>query len=92
MIGQLLWNGVLTGSIYALTALGFALIYRTVRFFHFAHGAVYTVGAYCAYLTAVRWRWGLAAGFFLPARPAPSPARLLTGSAINPSDVGTRRR
>ncbi len=72
MTGQLLWNGFLTGSIYALTALGFVLIYRTVRFFHFAHGAVYAIGAYSAYLAAVRWGWGLTAAFFLPARRAPS--------------------
>jgi branched-chain amino acid transport system permease protein len=41
--------GIVAGSAYALIALGFALIYRTVRFFHFAHGAVYTVGAYLAF-------------------------------------------
>ncbi len=46
---QLVFNTLITASIYALTALGFVIIYRTVRFFHFAHGAVYTVGAYVAY-------------------------------------------
>lgn len=49
MIRQLILNGVIAGSIYALVALGFTIIYRTVRFFHFAHGAVYTAGAYLAY-------------------------------------------
>jgi branched-chain amino acid transport system permease protein len=34
-------------------ALGFGLIYSTTRFFHFAHGAVYTWGAYFTYLFAV---------------------------------------
>jgi branched-chain amino acid transport system permease protein len=29
--------------------LGFTIIYRTVRFFHFAHGVVYAAGAYLAY-------------------------------------------
>jgi len=47
---QLLLNGIIAGSIYSLVALGFALIYQTARFFHFAHGAVYTFGAYFAYL------------------------------------------
>ncbi|MCH7575335.1 MAG: branched-chain amino acid ABC transporter permease [Candidatus Marinimicrobia bacterium] len=49
MVQQLVANGIIAGSIYALIALGFALIYRTVKFFHFAHGVVYTVGAYLAY-------------------------------------------
>lgn len=53
MIQQLILNGIIAGSIYALIALGFAIIYRTVRFFHFAHGVVYTAGAYLAY-TIVR--------------------------------------
>jgi branched-chain amino acid transport system permease protein len=47
---QLIINGIIAGSIYALIALGFALIYYTVRFFHFAHGAVYTLAAYLVYL------------------------------------------
>jgi len=38
MFNQLLLNGIIAGSIYALIALGFAIIYKTVRFFHFAHG------------------------------------------------------
>lgn len=49
MINQLIINGIIAGSIYALIALGFTVIYRTVKFFHFAHGIVYTVGAYLAY-------------------------------------------
>jgi len=50
MLEQLFLNGIIAGSIYSLVALGFALIYQTTRFFHFAHGAVYTFGAYFAYL------------------------------------------
>lgn len=49
MIQQLIVNGIIAGSIYALVALGFTVIYRTVKFFHFAHGIVYTAGAYFAY-------------------------------------------
>ncbi len=49
MIQQLILNGIIAGSIYALIALGFTVIYRTVKFFHFAHGVVYTTGAYIAY-------------------------------------------
>lgn len=49
MIQQLILNGIIAGGIYALTALGFAIIYQAVRFFHFAHGIIYTIGAYLAY-------------------------------------------
>jgi branched-chain amino acid transport system permease protein len=49
MIQQLVINGIIAGSIYALIAIGFTVIYRTVKFFHFAHGVVYTAGAYLAY-------------------------------------------
>ena len=49
MIQQLILNGFIAGSIYAIIALGFTLIYRTVKFFHFAHGVVYAAGAYFAY-------------------------------------------
>lgn len=49
MIQQLILNGVITGSIYALIAIGFTIIYKTVKFFHLAHGVVYTFGAYLAY-------------------------------------------
>lgn len=54
MVNQLFLNGIIAGSIYSLVALGFSLIYQTTRFFHFAHGAVYTLGAYCAYLFYVQ--------------------------------------
>jgi branched-chain amino acid transport system permease protein len=50
VIQQLLVNGLIAGCTYSLIALGFALIYQTTRFFHFAHGALYTFGAYFAYL------------------------------------------
>jgi branched-chain amino acid transport system permease protein len=60
MLLQIILYGIIAGSIYALIALGFTIIYRTVRFFHFAHGVVYACGAYCAY--AVISRWSLAVG------------------------------
>lgn len=49
MINQLAINGIIAGSIYALTAIGFAIIYKTIKFFHFAHGVIYAAGAYLAY-------------------------------------------
>ena len=53
MLLQLIVNGLIAGSTYALVALGFTIIYRTVKFFHFAHGVDYTAGAYFAYTLAI---------------------------------------
>lgn len=46
-------NGLITGSIYTLIALSFTIIYRTVKFFHFAHGVVIATGAYFAYFFTI---------------------------------------
>ena len=60
LFAQILANGLVTGSLYALLAVGFALIYNTTRIFHLAHGATYTVAAYlCLFL--VRNGWSLPA-------------------------------
>ena len=53
LLNQLVLNGIIAGSIYSLIALGFTIIYKTVRFFHFAHGVVYAAGAYFAYSLSV---------------------------------------
>lgn len=67
MLQQLILNGVIAGSIYALIAIGFAVIYSTVRFFHFAHGAVYAAGAYVAYSLSISLGLPLVVSFFLSA-------------------------
>ncbi|RMD66905.1 branched-chain amino acid ABC transporter permease [Candidatus Pacearchaeota archaeon] len=46
---QYVLNGIITGSIYALVAAGFALIYSTNKFMHFAHGAVVVLAGYFFY-------------------------------------------
>ncbi len=62
---QLILNGLIAGGIYALVALGFTIIYRTVKFFHFAHGVVYTAGAYLAYTFAISLGFNFLLSFFL---------------------------
>lgn len=49
VIAQLTVNGLIAGSIYALVAAGFSLIYGTNKFMHFAHGISVAVGAYILY-------------------------------------------
>ena len=65
MFNQLLLNGIISGSIYALVALSFAIIYKAVRFFHFAHGIVYTAGAYFAYSLSISLGINVILSFFL---------------------------
>ena len=65
LLAQLVVNGIIAGSIYALIALGFSIIYRTVKFFHFAHGVVYTAGAYLAYTFAISLGFDFLVSFFL---------------------------
>lgn len=48
-MSQVLANSLFSASGYILVGLSFSLIYATTRFFHFAHGAVYTAAAYLAY-------------------------------------------
>ena len=66
MLNQIIINALISGSIYALIALGFTVIYITVRFFNLAHGIVYTVGAYFAYTLAISLGMNPILAFFLP--------------------------
>lgn len=43
-------NGLRTGSIYALIALGYTMVYGIAKLINFAHGDIIMVGAYCLYL------------------------------------------
>lgn len=46
---QQLVNGLQLGSIYALIALGYTMVYGIVRLINFAHGDFFMIGAYAAY-------------------------------------------
>jgi len=43
-------NGLIIGNIYALLAVGLALIFGVSRLINFAHGSVYLVGAYAGFV------------------------------------------
>ena len=49
---QQIINGLQLGSIYALIALGYTMVYGIVKLINFAHGDVYMVGAYIGYFAA----------------------------------------
>ena len=50
---QLVVSGVVVGSIYALSALGFVLIYKSSRVLNIAHGQIIAAGAFIAYALTV---------------------------------------
>src|SRR3974390_3376332 len=65
--------GLINGSFYALLSLGLAVIFGMLNIINFAHGAVYMMGAFCAYfllnLFGMGYWWALiispvAAGIF----------------------------
>lgn len=51
---QHLINGISLGSIYALIALGYTMVYGILQMINFAHADVYMVGAFTAYYAA-KW-------------------------------------
>jgi branched-chain amino acid transport system permease protein len=46
---QLVVSGIVVGSIYALAALGFVLIYKSSKVLNIAHGQIIAAGAFIAY-------------------------------------------
>ena len=47
---QQLINGISLGSIYALIALGYTMIYGILKLINFAHGDIYMLGAYIGFV------------------------------------------
>ena len=53
MIGTIVqqtFNALTIGSIYALIALGYTMVYGVLRMINFAHGEMFMLGAYAAYV------------------------------------------
>jgi len=55
--------GLINGSFYALLSLGLAVIFGMLNIINFAHGALYMMGAFCAYfllsLSGIGYWWAL---------------------------------
>jgi branched-chain amino acid transport system permease protein len=49
MVGQVIISGVLSGALYAMVALGLALIFGVMRVINIAHGALLMLGAYVTF-------------------------------------------
>jgi branched-chain amino acid transport system permease protein len=61
---QELVNGLTTGALYALVALGFSMVYGVLKLLNFAHGDLYMVGAFVGYFV-IQW-FGGAQGLRIP--------------------------
>lgn len=53
---QAAFSGIVTGSVYALIALGYSIIYRTMRMGHFAQGDFYMFGAFVGCQLFTVWK------------------------------------
>lgn len=54
VLAQQVAAGLVLGSLYALLALGLAMVYGVLRILHVAHAGVFAAGAYAALVTAPR--------------------------------------
>jgi len=54
---QELVNGLTTGALYALVALGFSMVYGVLKLLNFAQGGLYMIGAYIGFFV-LRWFGG----------------------------------
>ena len=56
---QQLINGLQLGSVYALIALGYTMVYGVLRLINFAHGDIFMVGSFVAYYLIAKWQMPL---------------------------------
>jgi branched-chain amino acid transport system permease protein len=54
---QTIINGLTTGFLYALIALGYSMVYGVLKLLNFAHGDLYMIGAYIGYFV-IQWFGG----------------------------------
>ncbi|KXH79234.1 branched-chain amino acid ABC transporter permease [Sporosarcina sp. HYO08] len=55
---QQLINGISLGSIYALIALGYTMVYGIIKLINFAHGEVFMIGAFIGFYSITGWGFG----------------------------------
>lgn len=69
MVLDIIIGGLISGSVYALLAIGFSIIFGAARIVNLAHTAFYMVAAYCIYFAAQKMGihpiWGMVAAIVL---------------------------
>ncbi len=62
---QQLINGLALGSVYALIALGYTMVYGIIKLINFAHGEIYMLGAYFGFYAITKLNLSLAPAMLL---------------------------
>ncbi len=55
---QQIINGICQGSVYALIAIGYTMVYGIIKLINFAHCDIYMIGAYAGYFAVCTLRFG----------------------------------
>ncbi|KZE77735.1 ABC transporter permease [Paenibacillus elgii] len=62
---QQIVNGISLGSIYALIALGYTMVYGIIKLINFAHGDVFMIGAFVGFYAIKGWGMGIVPALLL---------------------------
>lgn len=62
---QFLLAGIALGSVYALISLGYTMVYGIIKLINFAHGDIYMVGAYIAFVVVTNLKMGIIPAFII---------------------------
>ena len=84
MFLQQLFNGLSVGSIYALMAVGYSLIYSLLNFTNFAHSLTVTLGAFVAFFVTSTALQNLTVGILAAVAVAGAAAMLIQKTAYSP--------
>src|SRR5688500_10694007 len=83
---QTLTDGIAVGSLYALIALGYTLVYGILQFINFAHSDVFALGAWSSFTIAAAFGLSMSAKGVVP--PWYMGAVVLAGSMLVCGGVG----
>ena len=86
---QTIINGLTTGFLYALIALGYTMVYGVLKLLNFAHGDVYMIGAYIGYFV-IQW-FGGPTSLSIPVPLLVAIAFLIAGLGCGVLGVGIER-
>jgi len=84
MFLQQLVNGITLGSTYALTAIGYTLVFGILERINFSHGSVYMAGAFIFYILATQLKMNFIAAFALSAAMTGMLGLVLEKMALKP--------
>lgn len=87
---QILINGFIVSSIYALGAMGFSLIFGTAGILNLAHGAYLVLSAIVAWFFISHFHLPLLAGLLLGVLASAAVSYLLFFAVVNPIDKSSR--